>query len=223
VVVTTMSCTELVDVADELALGALPGDVRALALHHLEACAPCRATVEALCETADQLLFANAAVEPPSGFEDRVLARLAAERPAPRRRPRRALALVAAAAALLTLVGGVFTVAGHTAKPHATAAATDHELRTVQLISATGQVVGDVSAYPGPSAWFFMRVEQGIAPGAYHCVLDVADRPPVTIGSLTVADGHGAWGQDLAVDAAQVHTARLVDSGGATIATASFE
>ena len=80
-----------------------------------------------------------------------------------------------------------------------------------------------MSAYAGPSAWFFMRVQQGLASGTYQCVLDVAGRPPITIGSLTVTDGHGAWGQNLAVDTAQVHAARLVDPGGATIATASFE
>src|SRR6185295_16814549 len=103
------------------------------------------------------------------GFEDRVLARIgegsaAAGRGASprRRRDRTALRLsawtAAAAAAVLLVIGGVTgaVVGRSTGGPDESA----EQLRTVQLVSASGADIGDVSTYTGdPSAWFFMRVE----------------------------------------------------------------
>ena len=209
-----LTCAELAEIADELALDVLPGDVRALALEHLDDCVACRAVVEALSETADALLFARGPMEPPPGFADRVLARLATEQPAPRRRPWR-LAVLAAAAAVVIVAG--LLVVGFPGRHSA-----DDRMRTVRLISTNGQVVGDVSAYADRESWFFMRVNHGVAAGTYHCVLDVAGGPTIPIGSLTVTDGKGAWGESLTIDVAHVHDARLVAPDGSTVATAAF-
>jgi hypothetical protein len=71
-----MGCDEFADVAAELALGVLTGRERADALAHLERCDACRETVRQLTMTGEQLLGLLPAVEPPAGFESRVLARL---------------------------------------------------------------------------------------------------------------------------------------------------
>jgi hypothetical protein len=71
-----MGCDEFADVAAELALGVLMGRERADALAHLEGCDACRETVRQLTMTGEQLLGLLPAVEPPAGFENRVMARL---------------------------------------------------------------------------------------------------------------------------------------------------
>src|SRR6516165_4672759 len=108
-----MSCAQMDELIDELALDVLPGDLRGLALEHLEGCSTCRGRVEELSESADQLLFAYRLAQPPAGFEARVLDRLEAERGRGRGRPRRgswritvAVAAAAAAIAALALVAG---------------------------------------------------------------------------------------------------------------------
>jgi anti-sigma factor RsiW len=219
---TTMSCQQLAEVADELALDVLAGDVRAVALEHLDDCPACRATVEGLSETADALLFAHGAIEPPPGFADRVLARLALERTPARRRPPRRL-LVAAAAVVVALALAGVGVAALRSGGHDEPVASGSDAHTVRLISASGEAVGDVSAYSGRESWFWMRVDHGVASGTYQCVLDVPGRPAIPIGALTVTDGTGAWGASLAITAPNVRDARLVAPDGSTVATATFQ
>jgi hypothetical protein len=212
------SCGQLADVAEELALDALPGDLRALALEHLEGCCPCRASVESLAETADELLTATTPVEPPAWFADRVLANLTAGRDPRRRRFRKPLTLVAVAAVVLAVSGGVATLARlRTQSP-----GEGSELRTVQLVSTTGQVVGDASRYAGHPAWVFMRVDRGVSAGAETCVLDLTGGATLPIGTLTVSGGKGAWGEHLPIDGRRIGSVRLVTLGGTTVATAEF-
>ena len=71
-----MTCTELADVAAELALGVLTGRERAMAVAHLDTCDACREDIRQLIETGEQLLELLPPVEPSAGFETRVLARL---------------------------------------------------------------------------------------------------------------------------------------------------
>ena len=69
-------CGEYADAAAELALGVLTGRERAGALAHLDHSDAYRETVRQLTITAEQLLELLPALEPPAGFETRVLARL---------------------------------------------------------------------------------------------------------------------------------------------------
>jgi hypothetical protein len=75
----TMNCDQVHDVAAELALGALSGETRGAAIAHLEGCARCREEVSSLSDAADLLLLAAPRVDPPAGFETRVLALIEAE------------------------------------------------------------------------------------------------------------------------------------------------
>jgi hypothetical protein len=77
-----MTCAELADVAAELALGVLTGRERAAAVAHLEWCESCREDVRQLMATGEQLLELLPPVEPPAGFETRVLERLGLPAPA---------------------------------------------------------------------------------------------------------------------------------------------
>src|SRR5579859_7966715 len=67
-----MTCDDVAELVDELAVDILPGDVRSRVLAHLAGCPSCRTTVEALSATADALLLAAPLVDPPPGFDLRV-------------------------------------------------------------------------------------------------------------------------------------------------------
>ncbi|MDQ3898330.1 MAG: zf-HC2 domain-containing protein, partial [Actinomycetota bacterium] len=71
-----MTCAELEELAAELALGTVSGAERAAALDHLAACASCRELVDQLGRVADGMLQLAPVVEPPPGFESKVLARM---------------------------------------------------------------------------------------------------------------------------------------------------
>jgi hypothetical protein len=227
-----MSCAEMEDLIDELALDVLPGDLRGLALEHLEGCSSCRGRVEELSESADQLLFAYRPTQPPAGFEARVLNRLEAERLRGSGRPRRrswrvTVAVAAAAAAIVGLAlgpGSLFP--GGTRSTTHVAAPRGSVLRTVALISSEGssdgQPIGDVSAYGGSPAWFFLRVNHGTESDTYQCVLDIAGGRSLWIGPMVISRGEGGWGEHVNVDARAVVAARLVDDTGRTVATAAF-
>ncbi len=78
-----MGCREFSDISAELALGVLTGRERAQALAHLDHCASCREEVRQLTATGEGLLGLLPSVEPPAGFEARVMDRLGLAPPAP--------------------------------------------------------------------------------------------------------------------------------------------
>jgi hypothetical protein len=225
---TTMDCAQATTMLDELALDVLPGDRRAVLLAHVEECPACRDLLDDLSETADALLLAAPATAPPAGFEDRVLEQIQLSgKGAPRLRtggrpPARATAplrLLAAAAAVVVLLG-----VGGLAGAHFGRSSRDgHELRTVQLISATGAEIGDVSTYGDTPTWFFMRLAGPLPNGVYQCVVDVDDGRTVPIGKLWASNGHGGWGEHVALDLRHVRAARMLDAKGTTVATARFD
>lgn len=69
----------------DLATGAATGQDRARAVEHLADCAACRREVAELARAADTLLLLAPRVEPPAGFETRVIATLEAHPPAAER------------------------------------------------------------------------------------------------------------------------------------------
>ena len=71
-----MSCGEFSDVAAELALGVLTGRERAAAIAHLDHCDTCRENVRQLTMTGEGLLELLPTMEPPAGFETRVMERI---------------------------------------------------------------------------------------------------------------------------------------------------
>src|ERR1700683_1624291 len=89
-----MSCAEFADAAAELALGVLTGRERARALAHLDRWEACRENVRQLTVTGEELVGLLPAIEPPAGFETRVMERLGLGTPAPAPVPVRPLSPV---------------------------------------------------------------------------------------------------------------------------------
>jgi anti-sigma-K factor RskA len=236
-----MGCAEFADVAAELALGVLTGRERAPALAHLDWCDTCRENVRQLTVTGEELVGLLPAIEPPAGFETRVMERLGLATPAPaparhlspaRRvgrklagwmgsagagRPRRLLA--AAAVAVAVIVAGLGGWNLH--------AATSTPLSSAAFVTASHQTVGKIYFYDSGSQWLYMSVNIGSGSGAAGngtvvCQVEGPDGHVTTIGSFQLTGGHGYWGSPDPVTNGPLTGARLVTTTGAVLATATF-
>ena len=236
-----MGCAEFADAAAELALGVLTGRERARALAHLDWCEACRENVRQMTVTGEELVGLLPAIEPPAGFETRVMERLglATSAPAPARhlsparrfgqklagwmgsagagRPRRLLATAAVAVAVI--VAGLGGWGLH--------AATSSPLSSATLLTASHQTAGKIYFYDSGSRWLYMSVNigpgSGVAGnGTVVCQVEGPDGHVITIGSFQLTGGYGYWGSPDPVTNGPVTGARLVTTTGAVLATATF-
>ena len=240
-----MGCREFSDVAAELALGVLTGRERAQALAHLDHCASCREEVRQLTATGEGLLGLLPSVEPPAGFEARVMDRIGLSAPAPSpdrhagwisrmshlgRKParpaarparpagrtRRALAL--AAVTLAVVAAGL---GGWGLRP-GTPAPAGAPLSSATLLSASHQAAGKIFLYDGSSRWLYMSVNMPTGNSTVICQVEGQDGHLTTVGSFRLTDGRGYWGSPVPATQGSLTGARLVGPGGTVLATASF-
>jgi hypothetical protein len=159
----------------ELALGIADGEQRALALEHIARCSDCRRELERLSSIADDLLALAPQHEPPPGFENRVLDRLAA--PHQRRRPARwrlrrlafAAAVPAVAAATALAMSVSYSSDRRLASQYRAAlqGANGKYFQSAHLNTPTGQPAGIVFAYQGLPSWLFYVVGSRYGTGLY--------------------------------------------------------
>jgi len=234
--VTPLRCSQLRDMAPDVALGILTGEERAVALAHLEGCAACRADVASLAGVADELLLTGPEATPPEGFDRRVLARLtevrAAEAPSParssrpahlhrrarRRRPdRRRLAVgatLAAAAAAVVLVAAVLATSDDPSSSTAERA---------EMTTGVGEVVGTATVRSGNPATVAVDVpgwEEAVPAGATYWLaieLDDGSRTMTHIGTDATW-----WQVPLEGDADEVATVSVLDGDGWVWCSAEF-
>ena len=245
-----MGCAEFADVAAELALGVLTGRERARALAHLDWCDACRENVRQLTVTGEELVGLLPAIEPPAGFETRVMGRLGLATPAPaparqlspaRRfgrnlagwvaggwmggagpgRPRRLLASAAAAVAVIVAALGGWGLRAATSSPPAS------PLSSAALLTASHQTAGTIYFYNSGSRWLYMSVNIGPGSGATGngtvlCQVEGPDGHITTIGSFRLTGGYGYWGSPDPATNGPLTGARIVTTTGAILATATF-
>jgi hypothetical protein len=175
-------------------------------------------------------------MEPPIGFEARVLQRIGVSLHSQQHRHplwHRFALLGAAAATAFGLGLGVWAIgsspSASTSAPTAPTAPASpgQSLRAAALTMAGGRSVGEVFAYPGPSPWVYMSVdadEAGVAAnGMVRCQLQLGDGSTVSMGAFALADGYGHWGAPYPDDVpASVTGVRLLASDGSVLATATF-
>lgn len=214
-----MDCTDLAEVAPELALEILGGAERAAAIAHLEGCVSCQQLVDTLAADADRLLMLAPSAEPPAGFQDRVLTSLTqVAQPAapPTRLPARRARARARAVAVLGLAASVALVAlvlglGPAARPSPAGA----EMRT-----GAGEVVGHVFVHGEPEAALFMtlpgwadQIERYAPPDqTYALRIERGDRTPRLVPLDLEHDS--SWGATLDVDPDSITAVAVVDSQG---------
>lgn len=208
---TALTCPEVEELAAELALGTLPGDVRSAVLGHLDGCSDCRRLVAKLSDAADALLALAPEVEPPAGFAERTLSVMV-----PRRRRRwRPVALAAAAALVLGAAIGYVPGRVHSGSMAMVQVASFSHLGSESL---AGRVYAEID---NPS-WVFMTVHGAGSGETYNCELVLKDGRVLPIGSLKTQGGVGSWGRGVDVPLDQIHLVRLLDSTGSVAATATL-
>ncbi|HJZ04032.1 MAG TPA: zf-HC2 domain-containing protein, partial [Streptosporangiaceae bacterium] len=190
--VNEMGCAEFADAAAELALGVLTGRERARALAHLDRCEACRENVRQLTVTGEELVGLLPAIEPPAGFETRVMERLGlgtpAPAPAPARRvslarrfglkladwtgtdgvsyPRRMLAAAATAVAVIAAGLGGWGLHAATSSPAAP------PLSSAAFLTASHQTAGKIYFYDAGHRWLYMSVDIGSGSGTVICQVE---------------------------------------------------
>lgn len=216
-----LSCQQLHELDAELALGVLPGEQRAAALAHLDHCPDCREHIEQLTMVGDALLEVVPGVEPPLGFETRVMNRL---NPVPPQR-RRWLPLAAAAAAVALVFGLAGWAVGTFTRP-APAPPVSREHPDYVLLDAAltagPERVGTIYAYAGKRDWVYMWLRTRPDVTTVSCELIRRDGSAVRLGSFRLKDGRGYWAAPTPVDPLTVTGARVVAENGTVLATARF-
>jgi hypothetical protein len=220
-----LDCAGLMDVAPELAAGNLCGEDRAAAIAHLATCPSCQHEVNALATVTDRLLLMSPAIEPPVGFEQRVLAALDSAAPTPvRRRPVRTRAfpkLAAMAALVLAIVSGGLLLDAALPNDSVNARA---EMRT-----ADGDVVGHaylhhdeptllVVTLPG---WRDEAEEYSALGGTYTLHVAIGEGREMTYPVASVAEPF--WSATLDVSVERVLSVSVVDDDGRVWCHAEFE
>ena len=207
-----MTCAELEALAAELALGTVSGAERAVALDHLAGCPACRQLVEELSRAADTMLLLAPVVEPPAGFESKVLTRMGAPATGGRRRaPRRGLLVGVAAVALVAAMAGAGS-----AWLTGDRAPSSPEIRTALVRDDQGRWTCRASVYGEGPAWLVVSLDRTDGSNASYSVEAVVDgrSDPVLVGSFTLRDGHGTLATTTEVPAGALRSVRVVDGGG---------
>jgi hypothetical protein len=214
-------CDRLRELGPEIALAIADGADRAWALDHLADCPECRSRIERLSALADDLLLVAPAVEPPAGFEGRVVD--AIRPPARRRLPRFALPAFAAAAAAACAAAVVWfslgddrELAGHYRDTLAVAHGQYFDAAPLQ--QPGGESVGYAYGYQGETSWMFAVIYDGVPDGRYELEVVTHDGRRLPLRPLQVSGGHGSAGGATSVAYDDVAQLRLLDSGGRELA-----
>jgi Putative zinc-finger len=210
-------CDEVRELAPELALGIASGEERARALEHLAVCPECRVLVEEMSDVSDELLLAAPALEPPVGFESRMIDRFRARR----RKPRLAMILAAAALLLAVGAGGTYLAlrpdvrfANHYRQVFA--AAQGQYFASSPLYSGD-RPLGQAFAYQGSPSWVFVVLDGANTASRYKVKLVTRNGTEIPLGSFTRTPGTTSWGKALPVDLRSVWTVRVVPDHGSTL------
>ncbi len=208
-----MTCSELEELAAELALGTVAGAERARALDHLAGCAPCRELVDQLARVADNMLLLAPVVEPPPGFESKVLARIGVApvqelRPRPRS-GRRVLVGVAAVALVAAMAGaGVARLAEGNDRPV--------DIRTVLIADDEGQWTCRAMVYGENPTWLVVSLDRVDGSNSSYSVeaIHKGRAEPVPLGTFA---------RPLDPVGGELQSVRVLDRGGRVRYTMVFE
>ncbi len=224
-------CVRYAEEIAELALGISTGRQRAQALAHVEACPGCQADMEQFSLAADSLLEVVPGVEPPLGFEVRIMERLGAGhgpgQSVPRQWSVRRSSWVLACAVALVAAGvgagtGWLARGGPQLAVGRSAFGTEPGGRfETASLGAGGRSIGSVTVYSGRTVWLFMSLDDGTWSGKASCQVSLAGGKTMLLGTFWLDNGYGAWGVTLAPGTGRIRSASVLGDG-AVLASAEF-
>jgi len=226
----SVECTRFADIAPDLALGMAESHERAELLEHASGCIGCQRYLDALTFASEQLLLAAPQVEPPSGFETRVLDRInhsdgvvtavptAVVGVGPVHRWKSWRVLAVAAAVILAALGGI--AVAH--RPTRTVVAGAVEQGTI--VRADGSIAGVVRLLDVPRPMVVVTIN---APrrfeGRVTCELVLGDGRVVQVGSWSADDiAAGVWASGISPELLHASRMELLDPKGALGASAAL-
>ncbi len=216
-------CAEFEEHVGALAIGELAEPEASRLLAHAGGCPSCQAHLDAVSGVVDSLLQLTPRVEPPPGFESRVLERLHVGVSAPRARWRSFAVVAACVAALL---GGI--ALGNTALRGADDSANANAgtvARSGTIAAPDGSSLGSAQLVSGARPFVLVTIDNPKDSNRdVWCELLLASGQSVTVGSWGYDDVAGkvwAVGIDPALLAAvEMH---IVDADGNVLATAILD
>lgn len=224
---SSADCARTRETLPELALGIADGEQRALALDHVADCSDCRRKLVELSSVADELIALAPQHEPPPGFENRVLGRLAVRhtRPRPVRRRLRRLAFAAAVPAVAAATALAMSVSYSSDRKLASQyraalrGAHGEYFQSARLDTPAGQEAGIVFAYQGSPSWMFYVLDGRYGRGLYKEQIVTRSGKTLTLPAFRLADG--TWGIATPVPLRDIAVVRLrgQQSGAALRAT----
>jgi hypothetical protein len=188
-------CERMKELAPELALGTAVGEERAKALEHLATCAECRRLVADLATLTDEIVSLAPAMEPPAGFENRVLERFKEQSYKPRRWSWAAIAaILAAAATAAVMLIALDDDRDLASRYRAALEVADGQYFGVRpLMSDDGMQEGYLFVYEGKPSWVFVALDDS-EPEAYSVTVEMENGETVDLGSFELSDGKRSWG-----------------------------
>jgi hypothetical protein len=211
----------------DLAAGVLGGRERVALLSHVNGCLSCKDELDQLMAVADGLVHLAPEVDPPLGFESRIMERIQVPvlKPLGQDRRHRGSLAIASAAIVAIVAFGIGWATHSTGKPpvgHAIIGPKAYnKLAEASLVSG-GKSIGMVTAYSDENGWLLMTVESSTWSGPVQCRVIASNGERRTVGSFHLVSGRGAWVAPLPTGIDKVRTAELVGTGGRVLATAQF-
>lgn len=236
----TLSCLECQERAAELALGVLAGLERAEVLGHLQTCNRCQSTVTELAATANRLAGLLPEIDPPEGFDQRVLDAINPPEddgriPGPRTARERTPMIIALPAIAVLVAGVAFGLAGSERRiPNGPPVAAGPHIsqRTLDLLAAPVMAdrrrIGTAYILPRTPVWVVVSLSgadttpNDPTDDTVSCDLVRHDGSTVELGSFPLRDGHADWATPTQVDADTLAGAHLTARVGHTVGSAAF-
>jgi Putative zinc-finger len=214
-------CEAIADDLSEFALGTLAGLRRFEVLEHVESCQRCRTELDQLSVVVESVQQLAPQVQPPLGFEVRVVEKFRATAN-PRHRRRRRVASLGAVAAVTLLAFGIGTLVAPEASDRKESAGSE----VVRADFRAGEAdKGDLFVSNGSPGWVVVTIhdeDEGLR-GKVTCNVILAGGQVETVGVFEVTGEYGAWSAPLPTTGGDVRSAQLIDSNGTIVASAQLE
>ena len=209
-------CEDFAERVEELSLGMVDVPNRSDLLMHSGVCPRCQSLLDGFATLVDRLLLCAPELEPPAGFESRVLARLGTDVPSNRRT--RASLWAAAAAAVVVLVVAVGVLSARVDAPPKVVDA------SASIFATAGAELGSVRlvAEPAPHVLVMIAAPRP-GPGTRHCELRRTDGSWVQVGTWQPADlAGGVWATGIDKQLLHATAMRITLDDGTVLASATF-
>jgi hypothetical protein len=169
-------------------------------------------------DVSDELLLVAPPLEPPVGFESRMIERF---RAGSRKKPRLAMILAAAALLLAAGAGGTYlAVRSDVRFAHhyrQVFAAAQGEYFASSALYSGKQPRGQIFAYQGSPSWVFLVLDGANTADRYSVRLVTRNGKEIDLGRFHRTSGTTSWGRALPVDLHSVWRVELIPNQGTTL------